>query len=86
MQFFDGKWMDSSTNRHIYSEKFDHIPRIKELVNVFKEKFKHLTVDSVWLLQKCRQDDGFQGWHRDFALGKKITTTIVMNVGAIKKS
>ena len=29
-------------------------------------------------------NDGFQGWHKDFALGKKITTTIVVNVGCIE--
>ncbi len=29
-------------------------------------------------------NDGFQGWHRDFALGQKITTTIVVNVGNVE--
>ena len=29
-------------------------------------------------------NDRFQGWHRDFALGQKITTTIVVNVGCIE--
>ncbi len=29
-------------------------------------------------------NDGFQGWHRDFVLRQKITTTIVVNVGWIE--
>jgi hypothetical protein len=59
---------------------------MKVLVDAFKEYFQHLTIDSVWLIQKSKQDARFQGWHRDFALGKKMTTTIVVNVGAIGKN
>jgi hypothetical protein len=29
-------------------------------------------------------NDRFQGWHRDFALGQKITTTKVVNIGCIE--
>ena len=57
---------------------------MKVLVDAFKEYFQHLTIDSVWLFQKSKQDAGFQG--RDFTLGKKITATIAVNVGAIRKS
>jgi hypothetical protein len=71
-------------NRHIRLEKFKDLPRIDELVRMFKAEFPHLDVDSVWLLQKTRCEDGFQTWHRDFALGQKITTTIVVNVGSFK--
>ena len=76
--------MDKDKNRHIYSDKFDDIPRIRELDQIFEAKFKHLRVDSVWLLKKMSSNDGFHGWHRDFALGQKITTTIVVNVGCME--
>ena len=82
--FFDGESVDKDKNRHIYSDKFDDVPRIRELVQIFEAKFEHLCVDSVWLLKKMSSNDGFQGWHRDFALGQKITTTIVVNVGCIE--
>jgi hypothetical protein len=81
---FDGESIDYDKNRHIYSDKFDKVPRIRELVHIFEAKFEHLCVDSVWLLKKISSNDGFQGWHRDFALGQKITTTIVVNVGSFK--
>ncbi len=29
-----------------------------------------------------QEDDGFQGWHKDFLLGQQITKTIVLNVGS----
>ena len=81
---FSGEVVDQEKNRHIRSEKFKDLPRIDELVRMFKAEFPHLDVDSVWLLQKTRCEDGFQTWHRDFALGQKITTTIVVNVGSFK--
>ena len=78
---FDGEPVDKDKNRQINSNQFDNVPRIRDLVHIFENKFKHLRVDSVWLLKKTSSNDGFQGWHRDFALGKKITSTIVVNVG-----
>jgi hypothetical protein len=82
--YFDGEPVDKDKNRLIYSNKFDNVPRIRELVHIFEAKFKHLCVDSVWILKKMSSNYGFQGWHRDFALGQKITTTIVVNVGCIE--
>lgn len=82
--YFDGEPVDKDKNRHIYSNKFNDVPRIRGLVQIFEAKFKHLCVDSVWILKKMSSNDGFQGWHRDFALGNKITTTIVVNVGCIE--
>jgi hypothetical protein len=32
---------------------------------------------------QLRENDGFQPWHRDFYLGTEVTTTIVVNVGAV---
>ena len=38
------------------------------------------------MIEKSKENDGFQGWHRDFYLGTEVTTTIVVNVGAVTKS
>jgi hypothetical protein len=44
--------------------------------------FPYLSIDLVWLLGKSKESDGFQGWHKDFLLGKQFTKTIVINVGS----
>ncbi len=56
---------------------------IAELVKYFEDKYTHLKVRSVWIIEKSRENDGFQRWHRDFYLGTEVTTTIVVNVGAV---
>ncbi len=58
---------------------------IAELVKYFQDKYTHLEVHSVWLIEKLRENDGFQGWHRDY-LGTGVTTTIVVNVGTVMKN
>ena len=65
---------------------FQGVPLIAELVKYFEEKYNHLKVRSVWMIEKSKENDGFQGWHRDFYLGTEVTTTIVVNVGALKKN
>ena len=83
---FNGEYVESDKNRHIHADQFDSVPKIRALVQLFEEIFDHLRIDSVWLMTKCYSNDGFQTWHRDFALGNKITTTIVVNVGSFKSS
>jgi hypothetical protein len=31
---------------------------------------------------QIKEDDGFQGWHKDFLWGQRITKTIVINLGS----
>ena len=38
------------------------------------------------MIEKTKENNGFQGWHRDFYLGTEVTTTIVVNVGAVTKN
>jgi hypothetical protein len=45
---------------------------------------KHLDIHSV--LEKSKENDGFQIWHRDFWLRHEVTLTIMVNVGAITKN
>jgi len=65
---------------------FHSIPWIAELMKYFEEKYKNLEVRSVWMIEKTKENDGFQGWHRDFYLGTEVTTTIVVNVEAVTKN
>jgi hypothetical protein len=51
-------------------------------VDTFEIMLPYLSVDLVWLLRKSKEGDGFQGWHKDFFLGGRITKTIVVNLGS----
>jgi hypothetical protein len=64
---------------------FTQVPLLKNLVHTFETMFPYLSVDLVWLLRKSKEGDGFQGWHKEFLLGKQITKTIVINVGSKKR-
>ena len=86
---FGGNKIDARKNRHIKRGAWiidGNLRRIADLVGYFEKKFSYVEVSSVWLIEKSSRDDGFQGWHRDFFLGTNITTTIVVNVGAITKN
>jgi hypothetical protein len=80
---FDGKKINATKNRHIPSVMFLGVPLIVELVKYFEDTYTHLEVRSVWIIEKSRESNGFQRWHRDFYLRTKGTTTIVVNVGAV---
>jgi hypothetical protein len=82
---FDGDKIDATKNRHIPSVMFQGIPLMAKLVKYFQDKY-HLKVRSIWLIEKLRENDGFQGWHKDFYLGTEVTTTIMVNVGAVTKN
>ena len=71
--------VDKAKNRLILKHQIHLLPKIERLVFAFEEKFSDITVDSVWLIKKTKQDDGFQEWHQD--MKTKITNTIVVNVG-----
>ncbi len=72
--------VDKAKNRHILKHQIHLLPKIERLVLSFEEMFNDITVDSVWLIKKTKQDDGFQEWHQD--MKTKITRTIVVNVGS----
>jgi hypothetical protein len=82
---FDGP-VDKDSNCQIPHTKFHDAPLLNKLVDTFTEMFQYLTIDMVWLIVKSKPGSGFQSWHQDFNLKEKITTTIVINLGAVKRS
>jgi hypothetical protein len=62
--------VDRTSNRQISKKHFTHVPLLKNLMYTFETMFPYLYVDMVWLLRKSKEGDGFQGWHKDFLLGK----------------
>ncbi len=83
---FEGEKIDFTKKRHILRANFDSVQRIAELVQLFEDKYKHLAIHSVWLIDKFKENGGFQVWHRDFWLGHKVTSTIGVDVGAITRN
>ncbi len=82
---FDGEKIDPTKNRHILRLMFQGVPLIADLMKYFEEKYTNLEVCSVWIIEKSRENDGFQSWDRDFYLGTEVTTTIAVYVGAVTK-
>jgi hypothetical protein len=76
---FQDEKIDKAKNRHIHNHQIHSLPKIKKFVNAFEEIVGGITVDSVWLLKKSKEDDGFQKWHQDMKF--RISTTIVVIVG-----
>jgi hypothetical protein len=83
---FEGEKIDVTKSRHILRADFGSVQRIAELVQLFEDKYNYLAIHSVWLVEKSKENDGFQVWHRDFWLGHEVTLTIVVNVGAIMRN
>jgi hypothetical protein len=81
-----GEKINATKNTHIPSGMFLGVPLIAELVKYFEDKYTHLEVCSVWIIKKLRENDGFQRWNRDFYLRTEVTTTIVINVGAVRNT
>jgi hypothetical protein len=82
---FDGP-IDRATNRHLQQDSFRIEPKMKAFVNVFERSYRHLRVNSIWLIKKSKDNHGFQSWHRDFFLGTDIIATIVVNVGVCENA
>ncbi len=82
MQKMPGVPVDRASNRQIYKKHFNQVPLLKNLVDTFETMLPYLSVNMVWLLHKSKEDDGFQGWHKDLYLGGQIAKTIVINVGS----
>ena len=77
---FDGEEIDPGNNRHLQGDTSGEIHQMDNLDKYSKSHFGQLHVKSIWII-KNRDNDGFQGWHRDFYLKMDIISTIVVNVG-----
>jgi hypothetical protein len=78
--------VDKECNHQIPAAKSNQVPLIQNLVDTFCVKFPYLTVDMVWITVKSKPGSGFQSWHRDFYLDKRIVKTIVGNLGSMRRS
>ncbi len=74
--------VDRASNRQIYKKHFNQEPLLKNLVVTSETMLPYLSNNLVWLLRKSNEGDEFQGLHKDFYMGGKITKTIVINVGS----
>jgi hypothetical protein len=51
---FEGEKIDVTKNRHILIANFGSIQRIAELEQLFEDKYKHLAICSIWLIEKSK--------------------------------
>jgi hypothetical protein len=51
---FEGEKIDVRKNRHILQASFGSVQRKSELVQLFEDKYKHLSIRSVWLIEKLK--------------------------------
>ncbi len=65
--------------RHVVMDYYN------ECVIRFNDVLK-VEIDMVWLIVMYKPGSGFQSWHQDFNLNEKITKTIVIHLGAVKRS
>ena len=76
--------VDLKQNRYIKSIHLGECKPLDNLVEQFMLVFPFLNVESVWLIRKENEGDGFQGWHRDMANNATSAYTIVVNLGAVE--
>jgi hypothetical protein len=76
--------VDLKQNRYIKRTHLGECEHLCNLVEQFKLAFPLLNVESVWLIRKENEGDGFQGWHRDMANNATSAYTIVVNLGAVE--
>ena len=76
--------VDSKQNRHIKSIHLEECKHLGNLVKQFKLIVPFLNVESVWLIRKENEGDGFQEWHRDMVNNATSAYTIVVNLGAVE--
>ncbi len=81
---FVGEEIDLSKHRNIYRKDFHLLKQLIEFVVTVESLHNHIKIDSIWIMAKSKYNNGFQRWHKDFQLGTKITTTIVVNIGVQK--
>ncbi len=68
------------TSSH-FSKTFFLLKQLNAFVRTVESLHSHITIDSIWIMAKSKNNNGFQRWHKDFQLGTKITTTIIINIG-----
>jgi hypothetical protein len=62
---FDGP-IDPASNRHLEKDSFRREHKMNAFMNIFETSYRHLRVNSIWLIKKSKDNGGFQSWHRDF--------------------
>jgi len=75
--------VDVSSNRVVDKASFCNTRSfLKDLISMFETRYPQLSFQSVWLIRKRDDGDGFQRWHKDLVNNAKTAITIVVNVGS----
>jgi hypothetical protein len=63
--------VNTEQNRVVLREQLQDCAHLSYLVSKFEEKCIWLEVQSVWLIWKLKEGNGFQNWHQDLACNGK---------------
>jgi hypothetical protein len=76
--------VNTEQNCVVSREQLQDCGHLSNLVTKFKEEYTWLEVQSVWLIWKLKEGDGFQDWHQDLACNGQTVYTIVVNLGSFE--
>jgi hypothetical protein len=76
--------VNTDQNSVVAREQIQDCGFLSNLVTSFKEEYTWLEVQSVWLIWKLKEDNGFQDWHQDLANNGQTVYTIVVNLGSLE--
>jgi hypothetical protein len=76
--------VNTEQNCVVLREQVQVCGHLSNLVTKFEEEYIWLEVQSVWLIQKLKEDDGFQDWHQDLACNCQTVYTLIVNLGSFE--
>jgi hypothetical protein len=83
-QGYKPETVNTDQNCVVAREHLQDCRYLSNLVTKFKEEYICLEVQSVWLIWKLKEDDGFQDWHQDLVNNGRTVYTIIVNLGSLE--
>ncbi len=76
--------VNTEQNHVVLRDQLQDCGYLSNLITKFKEENIWLEVQSVWLIWKLKEGNGFQDWHQDFACNGQTVYTIIVNLGSLE--
>ncbi len=76
--------IDTASNIVIHKASFPDVsPLLLDLVEQIEVLHPQLDIQSVWIIKKSEEGDGFQSWHQDLINNGQTAITLVVNIGTL---
>ncbi len=76
--------VDTDQNCVVERGQLQECGYLSNLITSFEEEYIWLEVQSVWLIWKQKEGNGFQDWHIDLANNGQTVYTICVNLGSLE--